>query len=140
MYSSDSSEENHITSTQENHASSHFFKLSLNIFGKSNLRHLTTDVMFSGQRFAFLAMFFNHKGKQHKIRAKVDGIYDEIIINRRCEFGDKQFSCQVAEDPENLDITVRETFLGLPDVLYYYRHICFLRKTPEGCWVNLLGN
>ena len=28
------------------------------IFGKSNLTHLTTDVMFSGQRFAIIAMFF----------------------------------------------------------------------------------
>jgi hypothetical protein len=26
-------------------------------FGKSNLTHLTTDVMFSGQRFAIFAMF-----------------------------------------------------------------------------------
>ena len=26
--------------------------------GKSNLTHLTTDVMFSGQRFVILAMFF----------------------------------------------------------------------------------
>ena len=30
----------------------------LSTFGKSNLTHLKTDVMFSGQRFAILAMFF----------------------------------------------------------------------------------
>ena len=29
----------------------------LRLFGKSNFTHLTTDVMFSGQRFAILAMF-----------------------------------------------------------------------------------
>ena len=29
----------------------------LSFFGKSNSTHLTTDVMFSGQRFAILAMF-----------------------------------------------------------------------------------
>ena len=40
--------------------------LKKNPFGKSNLIHLTTNVMFSGQRFAILAMFmiestfFNH--------------------------------------------------------------------------------
>ena len=33
------------------------FFYSLNIFGKSNLTHLTTDVIFSGQSFAILAMF-----------------------------------------------------------------------------------
>ena len=35
-----------------------FKKNSLRTFGKSNLTHLTTNVMFSGQRFAILAMFF----------------------------------------------------------------------------------
>ena len=34
--------------------------LSLSNFGKSNFTHLTTNVMFSGQRFAILAMFFKH--------------------------------------------------------------------------------
>ena len=29
----------------------------LSTFGKRNLTHLTTDVLFSGQRFAILAMF-----------------------------------------------------------------------------------
>ena len=29
----------------------------LSTFGKSNLTHLITDVMFSGQRFSILAMF-----------------------------------------------------------------------------------
>ena len=33
-------------------------KNCLSIFGKSNLTHLTTGVMFSGQRFAIFAMFF----------------------------------------------------------------------------------
>ena len=28
-------------------------------FAKSNLTQLTTDVMFSGQRFAIIAMFFS---------------------------------------------------------------------------------
>ena len=30
----------------------------LSTFGNSNLTHLTTNVIFSGQRFAILAMFF----------------------------------------------------------------------------------
>ena len=30
----------------------------LSTFGQSNLTYLTTDVMFSGQRFAILAIFF----------------------------------------------------------------------------------
>ena len=34
----------------------HFFLL-VSFFGKCNLTHLTTNVMFSGQRFAILAMF-----------------------------------------------------------------------------------
>ena len=34
------------------------FFYSLNMFGKSNLTHWTTDVMFSGQPFAILTMFF----------------------------------------------------------------------------------
>ena len=34
------------------------FFYSLNIFGKSNLTHWTTDVMFSGQPFAIFTMFF----------------------------------------------------------------------------------
>ena len=36
-----------------------FFYL-LSTFGKSNLTHLTTDVMFSGQCFALFAMFYVH--------------------------------------------------------------------------------
>ena len=52
---SDSSEKNHTTSPQKNHAI--FFFYFLSTLGKCNLTHLTTDVMFSGQRFAILAMF-----------------------------------------------------------------------------------
>ena len=53
--SSDSNENNHATFPQK---ILHFFFLNLiSTFGKSNLTHLTTDVMFSGQRFAILAMF-----------------------------------------------------------------------------------
>ena len=39
----------------------------LSIFGKSNLTHLTTDVMFSGQRFAIIAMFESQINFCHKI-------------------------------------------------------------------------
>ena len=35
-----------------------FFPFFLFFFDKCNLAHLTTDVMFSGQQFAILAMFF----------------------------------------------------------------------------------
>ena len=34
-------------------------KYFFSCFGKSYLTHLATDVMFSGQRFAILAMFIN---------------------------------------------------------------------------------
>ena len=57
-----SSKNNQATSLQKkNHATcqkksgkNHF----PSTFRKSNLIHLTTDVIFSGQRFVFLAMFF----------------------------------------------------------------------------------
>ena len=53
--SSDSSEKNHTTSPQKNHATFIFYFLSTS--GKVNLTHLTNYVMFSGQRFATLTMF-----------------------------------------------------------------------------------
>ena len=48
FYSSDSSKTNHATSPQKK--SSMLFFYFVSTFGKSNLTHLTTDVMFSGQR------------------------------------------------------------------------------------------
>ena len=36
---------------------SFFFSFFLSIFGKSNLTNLTTNMMFSGQRFVILAIF-----------------------------------------------------------------------------------
>ena len=50
--SSDSSEKVHAPSPQFFFATSLFFTFS------ELLTHLTTDVMFSGQRFVILAMFF----------------------------------------------------------------------------------
>ena len=54
-----------VVSSETNHAYSLqkilqplLFKNFLRTFWKSNLTHFTTDVMFSGQRFAILAMFF----------------------------------------------------------------------------------
>ena len=49
--------QSHITShsSDKNHTTSHLVLKKL--LGKSNLTHLPTDVMFSGQRFAILAMF-----------------------------------------------------------------------------------
>ena len=35
------------------------------VLGKSHLTHLTTDAMFSGQRFAILGMFFLTSDTQH---------------------------------------------------------------------------
>ena len=46
---------NHATSPQKNYATSIFLKLFFITFGKSKT-HLTTNVMFSGQGFAILAM------------------------------------------------------------------------------------
>ena len=46
---------NHATSPQSRNLS--FFFYCLSTFRKSNLKQLTTDMMFSGQRFAILAMF-----------------------------------------------------------------------------------
>ena len=37
-----------------------FFIYFPSFFGKSNLTHFTTNVMFSGQHFAILAMFSDH--------------------------------------------------------------------------------
>ena len=39
-----------------------FFFYFLSTFGKSNLTHLTNNVMFSGQRFAILTVFFVRRG------------------------------------------------------------------------------
>ena len=39
----------------------------LSYFGKGNLTHLTTDVMFSGQRFAILAMFLTKCEKKNLV-------------------------------------------------------------------------
>ena len=57
-YSSNSS--NSRYSCKKNYAISKkkMFFLLLITFEKSNITHLTSDVMFSGQRFAILAMFF----------------------------------------------------------------------------------
>ena len=43
---------------------------------------------------------------------------------------------EVSEDPDDEDIPVKETFWSLQEVLYFDRHICFVRKAPEGCLVN----
>ena len=43
---------------KKSHNLFNFYFSLLSSFGKSNLTHLTTDVMYSGQRFAILAMFF----------------------------------------------------------------------------------
>ena len=46
---------------------------------------------------------------------------------------------EVAEDPDDEDIPLAETFWSLQEVLYFDRHICFVRKAPEGCSVNPFG-
>ena len=46
---------------------------------------------------------------------------------------------KVAEDPDDEDITVGVLFWSLPEVLYFDRHICFVRKVPEGFLVNPFG-
>ena len=46
---------------------------------------------------------------------------------------------EVAEDPDDEDITVGVLFWSLPEVLYFDRHICFVRKVPEGFLVNPFG-
>ena len=52
------SETNHATSHQKNLRNHIVYFLNfLSTFGKSNLTHLTTNVMFSGQRFEILAIF-----------------------------------------------------------------------------------
>ena len=54
-----------------------------------------------------------HKGKQHKIRAQADGIDNEDIIE---DLSLHTFILQgeVAEDPDDEDIPVGETFWRLP--------------------------
>ena len=41
-------------------------------FGKGNLTHLTTELMFSGQRFAILAIFWN--GLSQDVLGDVDKV------------------------------------------------------------------
>ena len=53
--SSDSCEKNHATSPQKNHAT--FFSFFSQFFGKWKLTRLTTNVMFSVQRFVIFTMF-----------------------------------------------------------------------------------
>ena len=79
-------------------------------------------------------------GKQHKIKAQVDRVEDEIIIEDVSLQTDSSLLIilqgEIAEDPDNVDITV---VCRLPEVLYFDWHFCFVRKSPEGCWVNPLG-
>ena len=46
-----------VMSSEKTHTTSHFFYLLITL-GKRNLTHLTADVMFSGQLFVILAIFF----------------------------------------------------------------------------------
>ena len=83
------------------------------------------------------------KNSQEKT-AQVDGIDNEDIIGDVSLQTDDSLlfilQGEVAEDPDDEDITVGETFWRLPEVLYFNPHICFVRKAPEGCLVNPLGN
>ena len=46
---------------------------------------------------------------------------------------------EVAEDSDDEDIPVGETFWPLKEVFYFDRHIKSVRKAPTGCWVNTYG-
>ena len=52
-----SNSDNNISDSSNSDSSNIDSNTSDSTFGKRNSTHLTTDVMFSGQRFAILAMF-----------------------------------------------------------------------------------
>ena len=58
-------------------------KYLLSTFGNNNLTHLTTDVMFSGQRFAILAMF--SKGCVTFFAKRLRDFFFERLHNFLCE-------------------------------------------------------
>ena len=53
----------------------------LNFFGKSNLTHLTTELMFSGQRFAILTMFWLGGGRRPGVGGGRADDYHFLFVN-----------------------------------------------------------
>ena len=51
------------------------FLYFLSTFGKSNLTHLTKDVLFSGQRFAILAKFFGEVAQFSHLLTRVPDFF-----------------------------------------------------------------
>lgn len=84
-----------------------------------------------------------HKGKQHKIGAQIDGIEDEDLKEDvGLQTDDSHLIIlqgQVADDSDDEDIPVGETFWPFPEVLYFDHPTHSLRRAPEGCWVNCIG-
>ena len=62
----------------KNQATSFFFYFVSN-FGKSNLTHLTTHVMFLGQRFAILAMLFREVAQFYHSLIRVPDFFCEKV-------------------------------------------------------------
>ena len=76
-----------------------------------------------------------HKGKQQQIGVPADGIDNEDRI-KGVSLQTFILQGKFAEDPNDEDIPVGETFWHLQEVLYFDRHICFVRKAPEVCLEN----
>ena len=85
--SSDSNEKNHTTFLQKK-----LFNLFFpSTFRKCNLRHLTTYVMFSVQRFAILAMFCGEVARFYLVERLHDFYFAErlrdfFVVERLCGF------------------------------------------------------
>ena len=84
-----------------------------------------------------------HKGKQHKI-AQIDGMDEDIKVDVSVQTEDSHLNIlegEVADDPDDDDLLpVGETFWPFPEVIYFDQHFHSLRRAPEGCWVNCVGD
>ena len=80
-----------------------------------------------------------HKGKQHKIGAQADGIDNEDIIE---DLSLHTFILQgeVAEDPDDEDIQVGETFWPLQEVYTLTGIFALLEKHQKAVWSIPLGS
>ena len=81
-YNSDNIDSSYISEKNAQPLKKNLFFYFLCTFGKSNLKHLTTNVIFSGQRFAILTMFFSGQVAWFLFCSEVAG----FCVWRRCVF------------------------------------------------------
>ena len=85
-----------------------------------------------------------HNGKQHKIGAQIDGIGDEDLKEDvSLQTDDSHLIIlrgQVADDSDDEDLPVGETFWPFQEVFYFNHPTHSLRRAPEGSWVKCIGD